>query len=120
MNADLVVLSACDTGGPAGATGGEALSGLARAFFYAGARTLMVTHWEVPSTFSAELVGETFRRATSGNNTLAEGLREAQLAMISQPVSHPKAWAGYSLVGDGGQRLGRARFAGRASASSGE
>jgi CHAT domain-containing protein len=120
LNADLVVLSACDTGGPAGGTGGEALSGLARAFFYAGARTLMVTHWEVPSTLSAELVADTFRRAASGSATLAEGLRDAQLAMISQSVSHPKAWAGYTLVGDGGQQLGRPRIAGRSLASSGE
>ena len=115
MDADLVVLSACDTGGPEGATGGEALSGLARAFFYAGARTMMVTHWEIPSGFSAQLISDTFRRAASGDVTVAEALRDAQKAMISEPVSHPKAWAGFTLVGDGGQRLTRTRVATAAS-----
>jgi CHAT domain-containing protein len=111
MDADLVVLSACDTGGPEGATGGEALSGLARAFFYAGARTLMVTHWEIPSAFATQLISDTFRRAASGNITVAQALRDAQAAMIAQPLSHPKAWAGFTLVGDGAQRLTRARVA---------
>jgi CHAT domain-containing protein len=111
MDADLVVLSACDTGGPEGATGGEALSGLARAFFYAGARSMMVTHWEIPSAFSAELVSDTFRRAASGNIPVSVALRDAQKAMIEQPLSHPKAWAGFTVVGDGGQRLARTRVA---------
>ena len=47
LDADWVVLSACNTAGPDGTLGGESLSGLARAFFYAGARALLVSHWAV-------------------------------------------------------------------------
>jgi CHAT domain-containing protein/tetratricopeptide (TPR) repeat protein len=106
LDSDLVVLSACDTGGPGGQTGGEALSGLARAFFYAGARSLVVSHWEVPSAPTTKLLSDTFQRASGSNVTLAEALRESQAAMIAfAPWSHPKAWGGFSVVGDGGQEL---------------
>ena len=62
LDADLVILSACNTGGPGGAGGGEALSGLARAFFYAGARGLMVTHWAVDDAAAALTVADSLRR----------------------------------------------------------
>jgi CHAT domain-containing protein len=106
MDADLAILSACNSGGGAG----ESLSGLARAFFYAGARGLMVTHWSVDDTASALLVAETLRRLASGAVRAADALREAQLAMIADAGSgrlpavfaHPFFWAGFALVGDGG------------------
>ncbi|MGH7152308.1 MAG: CHAT domain-containing protein, partial [Acetobacteraceae bacterium] len=62
LDADLIILSACNSGGPEGGTAGESLSGLARAFFYAGARALLVTHWDVNDQVAAYLVADTLRR----------------------------------------------------------
>ena len=106
LDADLVVLSACDTGGPGNETGGEALSGLARAFFYAGARSLLVSHWEVPDKPTMRLLTGTFERLTSQDISLAEALQKSQVALIEyRPLSHPLAWAGFTIVGDGGLHL---------------
>ena len=60
LNADWVLLSACNTAAADGAPGAEGLSGLARAFFYAGARTLLVSHWSVYSTAAVALTTGTF------------------------------------------------------------
>ena len=54
LNADLVVLSACNTASADGTPGADALSGLAKAFFYAGSRALLVSHWPVASDASAQ------------------------------------------------------------------
>lgn len=118
MDADLAILSACNSGGE-GSGAGESLSGLARAFFYAGARGLIVTHWAVDDTASALLVAETLRRLAGGAMRAADALREAQLAMLADAgagrlppeFAHPFFWAGFALVGDGGQP---ARLAGGA------
>ena len=101
MDADLVVLSACDTGG--GGESGEALSGLARTFFFAGARNLLVSHWEVPSLPTTELLVQSFRKLSDPGMTTAEALRQSQLGIIATGAfSHPKAWAGFTVVGHGG------------------
>src|ERR1700693_4253462 len=60
LNADWVVLSACNTAAE-DRPGAEALSGLARAFFYAGARSLIVSHWPVSDFYTAQLMSTTFR-----------------------------------------------------------
>ena len=106
LDADLVVLSACDTGGPGLENGGEALSGLARAFFYAGARSLLVTHWEIPDKPTMELLTATFRRLSNEHETLAEALRGAQTEMVHNAASsHPLNWGAFCVVGDGGRGL---------------
>ncbi len=103
MDADLVVLSACDTGGGGKESGGEALSGLARNFFFAGARNLLVSHWEVPSLTTLDLLVRTFKKLSHGRRSIAGALRDSQLAIIrTGSFSHPKAWAGFTLVGHGG------------------
>lgn len=107
LDADLVVLSACNTGGTDGKSGGEALSGLARAFFYAGARRLVVSHWPVPDTSTANLmVGLFDRRVAEVGGAVA--LQRAQVAVIDgagkglpADWSHPLFWAGFSAIGDG-------------------
>jgi len=105
LDADLVVLSACNTGGPGG-TKGEALSGLARVFFFAGARSMLVSHWEIPSAPTVKLMQDTFAEAVDKNLPMAKALLGSQQAMIAfPPWSHPKAWAGFSIVGDGSHRL---------------
>src|SRR6202008_40541 len=89
LNADWVVLSACNTiaGDKPGA---EALSGLARSFFYAGARALLVSHWAVDSSAAAALTTSTFdiliKNPTLGR---AEALRSAMLSFINAS-SEPK------------------------------
>jgi len=106
LDADLVVLSACNTAAPGGGSGAESLSGLARAFFYAGARSLLVTHWRIPDEPTRTLMTRLFTDLAAENLTTAEALRRAQTALIEAPASsHPLNWAAFSLVGDGGQRL---------------
>ena len=114
LNADMVVLSACNTGGPGTSTGGESLSGLARAFFYAGARSLVVSHWQVEDTATADLMSEMFGQLRSGARTSsAQALQTAQASIIddaSNPDtwfrSHPVFWGAFTLVGDGRRSLG--------------
>ncbi|MBI4923895.1 MAG: CHAT domain-containing protein [Devosia nanyangense] len=100
LDADWVILSACNTASSDG--GGEALSGLARAFFYAGARALMVSHWPVNSDAAVALATGAFaelaRDPTIGR---AEALRRAMIAEIDRGGSHadPANWAPFILVG---------------------
>jgi CHAT domain-containing protein len=104
LNADWVVLSACNTAAE-GSPGAEALSGLARAFFYAGARSLVVSHWEVDSEATVELMTGMFQ-ASARNPQLshAEALRESMLSMISHAQfdddAHPRIWAPFVVVGE--------------------
>ena len=114
LNADWVVLSACNTGTGAGA-GAEAASGLGRAFFYAGTRAILVTNWSVHSASARELVTDVFRRQTANAGlTRGEALRQASMALADgecfkddggKPVfsyAHPLFWAPYTIIGDGG------------------
>jgi CHAT domain-containing protein len=105
LNAELVVLSACNTAAGGGRFGGEALSGLAESFFYAGARTLVASHWQVPSLATVRLMTGLFDRAgpqLSGG--IAESLRQAQLAVASEAATaHPYYWAAFTVIGDGGR-----------------
>jgi CHAT domain-containing protein/tetratricopeptide (TPR) repeat protein len=101
LNADWVVLSACNTAA-GNAEGAEALSGLARAFFYAGARALLVSHWAVYSRAATELTTTTFATmASTANLGRAEALRRSMLALI-EDGKPPGYWAPFVLVGEGG------------------
>ncbi len=110
LDADLVILSACNSGGAGGRTGGESLSGLARAFFFAGARALMVTHWSVNDQVTAYLIATTLQRMRAHPHLgVAGALRDAQLAMLAAAghslpaqVAHPFFWAPFAVIGDGG------------------
>jgi CHAT domain-containing protein len=112
LNTDWVVLSACNTG--AGKEqGAEALSGLCRAFFYAGARALLVTNWPVETNSTKALTTDLFeRQAQNPLLTRAEALRQSMLFIIDgaghiDPQSgkvlfsyaHPIFWAAFSLIG---------------------
>lgn len=105
LDADWVVLSACNTAGGQKA-GAEALSGLARAFFYAGARTLLVSHWEVDSNAATMLTSGAFKelRAAPAIGP-AQALRLSMLALMSDKQhpwnAHPAFWAPFALVGGG-------------------
>jgi len=103
LNADWVVLSACNTAG-GDKQGGEALSGLARAFFYAGARALLVSHWEVDSNAAAQLTTHAFGQLKDHPEIgRAEALRRSEIAMITHggADAHPSRWAPFVIVGEG-------------------
>jgi len=105
LDADWVVLSACNTvaGGKPGA---EALSGLARAFFYAGARALLVSHWSVESSAATRLSTATFKTLQVDKQIgRSEALRRAMLdymADTSDPLNaYPGIWGPFAIIGDG-------------------
>ena len=110
LDAEWVVLSACNTAS-ADKGGGEALSGLARAFFYAGARALLVSHWYVDSDAAVKLVTSAFsalqRDPAIGR---AEAMRRAALTVMadqsraapSVSAAHPSVWGPFAVVGEGG------------------
>jgi CHAT domain-containing protein len=115
LDADLVVLSACNTAGADGTLGGESLSGLARSFFFAGARTLLVSHWNVPSEETVALMTRAF--AALGPqpraDAVADALKAARLDILARGRAagrgagpgreafwtHPFFWGAFSVVG---------------------
>jgi CHAT domain-containing protein/Tfp pilus assembly protein PilF len=103
LNADWVVLSACNTAG-GDASNSEAFSGLARAFFYAGARALLVSHWPVRSDAAVAITTGAIDAMTSHPDIgRAEGLRRSLSALIARggENAHPTVWAPFVLVGNG-------------------
>ncbi|HEV2745763.1 MAG TPA: CHAT domain-containing protein [Allosphingosinicella sp.] len=112
LDADLVILSACDTAGKASlaatreaglTTGGDfALDGLVRAFVGAGGRSVIASHWPVPDDYEAtkRLISGLFT-APPGTAT-ATALRNAQIALMRErDTSHPYYWSGFAIIGDG-------------------
>ena len=118
LDADLVILSACNSGGPGGSTAGESLSGLARAFFFAGARSLLVTHWSVNDQVAAYLVADTLRRMrddpSAGRRRRRCATRSSRCwttpaTALPAEMAHPFFWAPFAVIGEGGGRVrGRA------------
>ena len=117
LDADWIVLSACNTGSADGA-GAEAISGLGKAFFYAGARALLVTNWPVETTSARQLTTAVFSlQAEDPTLSRTQALRQAALSLMDGPgfalpsgerlfsYAHPILWAPFSVVGDGGGTL---------------
>ncbi len=101
LDADLVVLSACDTG-LGKELGGEGLIGLTRAFQYAGARSVVASLWAVEDPTTAELMVRFYRHLKDGKPK-DEALRAAKIELIEGPVehaAHPFYWAAFELMGD--------------------
>ncbi|HKT85530.1 MAG TPA: CHAT domain-containing tetratricopeptide repeat protein [Novosphingobium sp.] len=110
LDADLVILSACDTAAGAGleATreaglstgGGQALDGLVRAFIAAGGRQVVASHWPAPDDFDAtERLFNGFYMAKGAS--VGEALRTSQRRLMDDPqTSHPYYWAGFAVIGD--------------------
>jgi CHAT domain-containing protein len=115
LDADLVVLSACNTAAADG-VGAEAVSGLGRGFFYAGARAVLATHWSVETVSARQLVTHLFERyAQDASLSRAQALRHAMVTLMDTAVAtdergapvnayaHPAFWAPYALYGDPGR-----------------
>lgn len=106
LDADLVVLSACDTGNPQAVapgetglpSGGDALSGLARSFFYAGARSVLVSHWVLPDEDTALIMAKFFEAIAAGTPA-PEAMQAAQLAQMAAGHDDPLQWAAFAVVG---------------------
>jgi CHAT domain-containing protein/tetratricopeptide (TPR) repeat protein len=102
FDADWVILSACNTAAGS-AKDAEALSGLARAFFYAGARALLVSHWSVREKAAVELVTGAIA-ATKKGASRAEAMQRAMLTLADSAnpeTAHPSYWAPFVVVGEG-------------------
>jgi len=104
LDADWVILSACNTAA-GGVEGGEPLSGLARAFFYAGSRALLVSHWVADSEASVKLITKTLNTMADDKTVgRSEALRRSVLALIENGEphqAHPATWAPFVVVGEG-------------------
>lgn len=102
LDADLVILSACNTGALLeDEFGGEGLASLTRAFLYAGARGLIVTHWSIADTATRDLMVVLFR-GLKDEVAPVDALRDAKLSLISNPkTAHPYYWSAFALVGKG-------------------
>jgi CHAT domain-containing protein len=99
LNADLVVLSACETGLGKDVKG-EGLIGLTRAFLYAGTPSVVVSLWKVEDRSTADLMVRFYRHLKGGKLSKAEALRQAQLELIREgKFTHPYHWAPFVLVG---------------------
>ncbi len=106
LDADWVILSACNTAA-GDKPGAEGLSGLAKAFFYAGARALLVSHWSVPSDSTVKLTTAMLAEAAENPGIArAEALKRSMLALMNDPdnphFAHPMFWAPFVVVGEGG------------------
>jgi CHAT domain-containing protein len=105
LEADWVILSACDTAA-GGTPDAEGLSGLARAFLFAGARSLLVSHWSVQDGVAARLIEETVTETLRAGNR-SNALRGAMTRLIADtsrdgtalPLSHPTVWAPFQIIG---------------------
>lgn len=108
LDADWVLLSACNTAGGQ-SENAEQLSGMARAFFYAGARALLVSHWAVGSDAAVKLTTRVFKELKARPKIgRAEALRFSMREMITKGSlreAHPTYWAPFVVIGEGSGAL---------------
>jgi CHAT domain-containing protein/tetratricopeptide (TPR) repeat protein len=103
LDADWVILSACNTASTDGTPGAEALSGLASAFLYAGARSLVVSHWYINSEAAVSLITRMFGElARQPDISRGEAMRRSMKALVQQggTKAHPSYWAPFVVVGE--------------------
>ncbi len=106
LDADLVILSACNTASADGRPRAETFTGLTQAFFTAGTRSMMVSHWPVMSGAAVQLSVDTLNGGkTQGlpwSRSLQQAMQAARKAGAPSPIeSHPSFWGPFVIVGDG-------------------
>jgi CHAT domain-containing protein len=97
LNAEVVVLSACDTG--RGRLTGDGVTGLSRSLISAGVPSVIVSLWAVPDTPTADLMTEFYQNLERGSDK-AQGLRRAMLTIMKQHPDNPRTWAAFTLIGE--------------------
>lgn len=97
LNAELVVLSACDTG--KGKITGDSVVGLSRSFMVAGVPSLIVSLWSVYDTSTVFLMTTFYSKLFQDNLSKAQALRAAMLATLEKYPQEPRAWAAFTLIG---------------------
>lgn len=98
LNAELVTLSACQTG-LGKISKGEGVIGLSRALVYAGAKNLVVSFWSVADQSTAELMTDFYKRSLQSNSDYATSLQQAKLEMLKGKYAAPYYWAPFILIG---------------------
>ncbi len=99
-NANLVVLSACETA-LSKIYGGDDLVGLSRGFIYAGTPSILATLWDVDDRSTSILMKEFYENWYKKGMNKSEALRKAQVVLKSMPLySHPYYWAAFIMIGD--------------------
>ena len=130
LDADMVILSACDTAGEADVQstreagvatgGGTSLDGLVRAFIGAGGRAVLASHWPAPDDFNATARLITGLFSAGAGVSTGEALLSAEQKLMADPLtSHPYYWAGFAVVGDATRPLVRMNAAQASAAANG-
>jgi CHAT domain-containing protein len=103
LNADWVILSACNTAGGSDKNA-ESLTGLGKAFIYAGSKSLLVSHWAVSSAGTVDLMTRLFRAYRQQGLSKAKAHQQAMLEMLrtGDMRAHPSFWAPFVILGEGG------------------
>jgi|GEM_PF-3453101 len=101
LDADLITLSACQTG-LGRVKGGEGMVGFSTALFYAGTSSVCLSLWSVPSRETKEIMVEFYKELASGKGSKAEALQNAQLSLIrkDKKYANPFYWAAFEVIGD--------------------
>jgi CHAT domain-containing protein len=98
LNAELLVLSACNTG--RGRITGDGVIGLSRSFIAAGVPSVIVSLWSVPDAPTAELMTQFYTNLYQKKLDKAQALRMAMLKMMEKHRDNPRAWAAFTLIGE--------------------
>jgi CHAT domain-containing protein len=100
LKSDIVILSACNTASEDGSPNGEGLSGLTSAFFQAGTKSMLVTHWDVETNSAVKLTTGSLKNLEN-SESLSRALQKTKISMMNdKETSHPFYWAPFVLIGN--------------------
>ena len=100
LKSDIVILSACNTASEDGSPNGEGLSGLTSAFFQAGTKSMLVTHWDVETNSAVKLTTGSLKNLEN-SESLSKALQKTKISMMNdKETSHPFYWAPFVLIGN--------------------
>ena len=100
LNANIVILSACNTASEDGSPNGEGMSGLTSAFFQAGTKSMLVTHWDVETNSAVQLTTGSLKNLEN-SESLSKALQKTKISMMNnKDTAHPFYWAPYVLIGN--------------------